>query len=173
MCDVTHEYVPYLFCAIVMCDSNVSTLQIASKPITLCEHFHKNACIKLLTHTEQIALCEWTLNIHSHTLIATVIYSSEPIGCMGFNVSVYMVQLRQQHRNWHCNEWILHSFIVIVTAMTSPSQSCHLNEILHTVHLHGAIATTSLNPIHFISCDRKFMVECEQQFTCQTNVLFH
>ena len=60
-----------------------------------------------------------------------------------------MVQLRQQHSNWHCNEWILHS-----------------------VHLHDAIATTSLNLIHFISFDRKFMVAiapCEQPFTCQTN----
>ena len=75
----------------------------------------------------------------SYIAIATVIYSSEPMGCMRFNVSVHMVnlQLRQQHRNWHCNEWILHSRIVIVTAMSSPSQSYHLNGILHTVHLHG------------------------------------
>ena len=35
VCDVSHEWVPYLFCAIAMCDSNVSTLQIASKPIAL------------------------------------------------------------------------------------------------------------------------------------------
>ena len=40
VCDVAHEWVSYLFCAIVMCDSNVSTLQIASKPIALCEQFH-------------------------------------------------------------------------------------------------------------------------------------
>ena len=62
VCDVAHEWVPYLFCAIVVCDSYVNTLQITSKPITLCEQIHKNACIKLLSHTEQIAPCEWTLN---------------------------------------------------------------------------------------------------------------
>ena len=60
VCHVTHEWVPYLFCVIVMCDSNVSTLQIASKPIALCEQFHKNACIKLLSHAVQIAPCERT-----------------------------------------------------------------------------------------------------------------
>ena len=52
VCDVTHEWVPYLFCAIEICDSNVSILKIASKPIAPCEQFHKNACIKLLSHAE-------------------------------------------------------------------------------------------------------------------------
>ena len=60
VCDVPHEWVLYLFCVIAMCDSNVSTLQIASKPIASCEQFYKNTCIKLLLHAEQIALCEWT-----------------------------------------------------------------------------------------------------------------
>ena len=44
-----------------MCDSNVSALQITSKPIAPCEQFHKNACIKLLLHAEQIAPCERAL----------------------------------------------------------------------------------------------------------------
>ena len=61
VCNVAHEWVPYQFCAIAMCDSNVSTLQIASKPNAPCEQFHKKACIKLLSHAEQIALCERTL----------------------------------------------------------------------------------------------------------------
>ena len=60
VCDVTHEWFPYLFCVIAMCDSNVSTLQIASKLITPCEQFHKNACIKLLSHANRIARCERT-----------------------------------------------------------------------------------------------------------------
>ena len=64
MCDITHEWVPYLFCVIGMCDSNVSTLQIASKPIAPCEQFHKNTCIKLLSHAEQIVLCERTLTLN-------------------------------------------------------------------------------------------------------------
>ena len=60
VCDVTHEWVPDLFCAIAMYGSNVSTLQIASKPIVTCEQFHKNTCIKLLSHAEPIAPCERT-----------------------------------------------------------------------------------------------------------------
>ena len=48
VCDVTHEWVPYPFCAIVMCDSNINTLQIASTTIALCEQFHKIACKKML-----------------------------------------------------------------------------------------------------------------------------
>ena len=47
VCDVRHEWVPYLFYVIAMCNFNVSTLQIAFKPIAPCEQFHKNACIKL------------------------------------------------------------------------------------------------------------------------------
>ena len=59
--------------SIPMCNSNVSTLQIASKPLASCEQFHKNACIKLLSHTEQIALCERTLKGRSHDATKTVI----------------------------------------------------------------------------------------------------
>ena len=62
VCDVAHEWVPNLFCAIVMCDSNISTLQIASKPIASCDQFHKNARTEPLSHAEQIAPCERTLN---------------------------------------------------------------------------------------------------------------
>ena len=61
VCDVTHEWVPYPFCVIAMCNSKVSILQITSKPITPCEQFQKIACIKLLLHAGQIAPCEQTL----------------------------------------------------------------------------------------------------------------
>ena len=68
VCDVAHEWVLYLFCAIPMCDSMcdsnvrfyVSTLQITSKPIASCEQFHKNACTEPLSHAQQIAQCERT-----------------------------------------------------------------------------------------------------------------
>ena len=73
VCDVTHEWVPYLFCVIVMCDSNVSTLQIASKPITPCEQFHKNTCLKLLSHAEQISSYEQAFRVQSHMRFTEVL----------------------------------------------------------------------------------------------------
>ena len=44
VCDVTHEWVPYPFCVIAMCDSNMYTQKIVSTPIALCEQFHKIMC---------------------------------------------------------------------------------------------------------------------------------
>ena len=62
VCDVAHEQIPYPFCAIVMCDSNINTLQIASTPKELYEQFHKIACKKVLSHAEQIVPCERAFN---------------------------------------------------------------------------------------------------------------
>ena len=44
VCNVAHQWVPYPSCVIVMCDSSINTLQIATTPIAPCEQFHKISC---------------------------------------------------------------------------------------------------------------------------------
>ena len=64
-CDVIHEWVLYLFCVIAICDSNVRTCKYKwyINQSSCVNNFTKtHTCIKLLSHAEQIAPSEWTLN---------------------------------------------------------------------------------------------------------------
>ena len=63
LCAMSHTNGFHTYSVQLQCDdSNVSTFQIASKPITPCEKFHKNACIKLVSYAEQITPCERTFS---------------------------------------------------------------------------------------------------------------
>ena len=72
VCNVAHELVSYKFCAIVMCDSNIYTQQIASTPIAPYEQSRKITCKNMLLHAEQITPCERDFRVSSHKAIAII-----------------------------------------------------------------------------------------------------